>query len=102
MNNINSYELFPCDVNIQINKIQILPVYPKHKKTFDYNLTEINSNQNQIKRIYIDKYEAQIFEIYRVKPNATRQKASYTFPASNVEILTTQNIVVNEIDFTDI
>jgi hypothetical protein len=102
MNNNNSYNLFPCDVNIQMNNVQILPVYPKHSKTFEYNLTEINANQNQIKRIYIDKYETQFFELYRVKPNGTRQRARYSFPASNLEILTTQNIVVNEIDFIDI
>lgn len=102
LNNNNSYKLFPCDVNIVMNNVLILPVYPKHYKTFDFNLTEINSNQNQIKRIYIDKYEPQIFELYRVKPNGTRQKAIYTFTASGVELLTTQNITVNEVDFIDI
>ena len=102
LNNKNSYKLFPCDVNIQMNNIKILPLLPKHNKTYNYNLSEINSNQNQIKRIYIDKYETQIFELYRIKLNGTRQKASYTFLPSNLEILTTQNIVVNEIDFVDI
>lgn len=102
LNNRNLYNLFPCDVNIQLNNIQIFPITPRHNKTLYYNLSPINTNQNTTARIYIDKYQTQIFELYRVKPNGIRQKASYTFPASNVEIVTTQNIIVNEIDFVDI
>lgn len=95
-------KLYPCEINIQFNNIQYFPIIPIHDKTYKFNLIDINTNQNTSRKIYIDKFSNQTFELFRVKPNGTRQKATYLFPASNVETLTVQNIIVNEIDFIDI
>ncbi|UQD57142.1 carboxypeptidase-like regulatory domain-containing protein [Flavobacterium sp. K5-23] len=101
----NTYQLvnlYPCDVTFNLNNISNLPLQIIHETTrFDNNTAEINSNSQVVKRIYLIKYNMQTIKIFRTK-NGITQKASYTFPASNVETLTTQNITIYETDFTNI
>jgi hypothetical protein len=94
--------LYPCDVTINLNNITILPIEIWHETTFNSNIPEINSNTTYVKRIYVIKYNSQTLIFYRTKPNGVRQKAIFTFPASNSTNTTTQNITLNETDFVDI
>lgn len=93
--------LYPCDVTINLNNLTVFPIYISHDTTFNFGTPEINSNTTYIKRIYIIKYNSQTLNFYRVKPNGINQKAIFTFPASEVATITTQNITLNDSDFID-
>lgn len=100
--NYNQFtKLYPCDVTINQNNILILPIRILHDSTRTLNDFEITTNLTIIKRIYTNKYSPQILTFQRLKPNGVYQKAIFTFPASNSEFLTLQNITLNETDFTD-
>lgn len=95
-------KLYPCDITFNLNNISDFPLYVNHETTFFDINSEINSNSQIVKRIYIIKNNNQTVKILRTKSNGIQQIATYTFPASNVEILTTQNITINESDFVNI
>lgn len=101
--NYNQFiKLFPCDVTINMNNIQILPIRIFHETTRQINNPEITSNTTFVKRIFITKWEVQKFTLQRIKPNGTYQQAIFNFEASNSELLTTQNINLMDSDFVDI
>ena len=101
-NTIQLINLYPCDVTFNLNSISNFPLFVDHDTTkFENNRYEINSNLSVLKRFYISKYSTQTIKIFRDK-NGIKQKATYTFPASNLETLTTQSITINEADFINI
>lgn len=97
-------KLFPCDVTINLNNVTDFPLKVNHETTLqnNNNSNDIIANNQVTRRIYIKKYNTQTLQISRTKSNGIRQLATYTFPASNVETLTTQNITINESDFINI
>lgn len=95
-------KLYPCDVTINLNNISTLPIYIWHDTTAPVNSPAITTNNTIVKRIYIDKFLPQTISFGRTKPNGVNQKAVFTFPASNSDSLTLQNITLNESDFLDI
>jgi hypothetical protein len=97
-------KLFPCDVTINLNNVSDFPLKVNHETTLqnNNNSNDIIDNNQVIRRIYIMKNNTQTLQISRTKSNGTRQVANYTFPASNVETLTTQRITINETDFINI
>ncbi|TGD59363.1 carboxypeptidase-like regulatory domain-containing protein [Flavobacterium humi] len=97
------FYLYPCDITFNATGATGFPLYISHDTTFfsDEN-SRINSGSAVAKRIYISKYYPQTVTIMRAKTNGTMQKATYSFPASNAETLTTQSITINETDFVDI
>ncbi len=101
-NSIQFIKLYPCDVTINMNSISILPISIYHNTTRQLNNPEIISNTMFLKRIYITNNEIQKLTFQRIKPNGKYQQAVFTFPASNSELLTTQNITLNESDFIDL
>jgi hypothetical protein len=101
-NSIQFIKLYPCDVTINMNNITILPISIFHETTRQINNPEISSNTVFIKRIYITNNVMQKLTFQRIKPNGKYQKAVFTFPASNSELSTTQNITLNESDFIDL
>lgn len=101
--NYNQFtKLYPCDVTINMNSIQNLPIRIFHETTRQVNNPEITSNTVFVKRIFITKFGIQKFTLQRIKPNGTYQQAVFNFPASNSELLTTQNINLIDSDFVDI
>jgi hypothetical protein len=97
-------KLFPCDVTINLNNITDFPLKVNHETTLqnNNNSNDIITNNQVVRRIYINKDNTQTLQISRTKSSGIRQIATYTFPASNVETLTTQNITIKESDFTNI
>jgi hypothetical protein len=97
-------KLFPCDVTINLNNVTDFPLKVNHETTHqnNNNSNDIIDNNQVVRRIYIKKYNTQTLQISRTKSNAIRQIATYTFPASNVETLSTQNITIKESDFINI
>ena len=95
-------KLYPCDVTINLNNISTLPIYISHSTTRAVNSPEIMTNNVFVKRIYIDKHWPQTLSFGRTKLDGINQKAVFTFPASNSESITLQNITLNESDFLDI
>ena len=97
-------KLYPCDVTVNLNNVSDFPFEVYHETVYNSsnNLTNIISNTQVNKRIYISKYEPQKLNISRIKLNGIKQVATYTFPPSNVETPTLQNIIINEIDFKDL
>jgi hypothetical protein len=97
-------KLYPCDVTINLNNVSDFPFQVYHQTTLypNNNTSDIISNNQVIRRIYISKYNPQKLSINRIKSNGIKQVATYTFQASNVETLTIQSITINETDFKDI
>lgn len=97
-------KLYPCDVTINVNNVSDFPFQVYHETTFNpnNNSSDIVSNNQVIRRIYISKYSPQKLYINRIKSNGIKQVATYTFSASNVESLTVQSITIKESDFKDI
>lgn len=95
-------KLYLCEVNMQFNLTHLYPIEPFHSLTYISNNREINTfvNPTTIK-IFIDKANSQTLILRRNRDNGVKQKAEYTFIASNVENTTFQNIIVNETDFVD-
>lgn len=95
-------KLYLCEVNVQFNLINTYPIEPFHLLTYPSNNREINTFTSQATiKLFIDKANPQILVLKRNRNNGIRQKAEYIFPASNVENITNQNIIVNETDFVD-
>jgi len=101
-NDTNFVKLYPCDVTITMNNIQIFPIVIDHDSTRKINSPEITSNSTFVKRIFINRFGIQKITFLRLKPDGKHQKAVFTFPASNSELLTTQNINLTDSDFVDI
>lgn len=100
--NYNQFiKLYPCDVTINMNNIQILPISIYHETTRQKNNPEITSNTTIVKRIFITKLGIQKFTLQRTKQDGTHQQAIFKFPASNSELLTTQTINLNDSDFVN-
>ncbi|QBN18042.1 hypothetical protein [Flavobacterium nackdongense] len=103
-NNNQLIKLYPCDVTINLNNVSDFPFQVYHETTRNptNNSNDIISNNQVIRRIYISKYYPQKLYINRIKSNGIKQVATYIFPASNVETLTVQSIIINETDFKNI
>ncbi|KAF2510685.1 hypothetical protein EYY60_09225 [Flavobacterium zhairuonense] len=98
-NSKNLILLYPCEVTFKVNNVTTFPTGPSHNLTYTtYNIT---ANGESKQTLYIDKYNKQIVDFYRTK-NGVLQKASYEFPASNVEDTTYQTITVEETDFKNV
>lgn len=96
--------LYPCDVTINLNNsLTIFPLRISHSSTyFEANSDLLLNTNTVIKRIYIGKDYSQTLDIFRIKSDGRTQKATYTFPKSEIKDLTTQSINVEETDFKDI
>jgi hypothetical protein len=95
-------KLYLCEVNVQFNLTNLYPIKPYHLLTYQTNNNEITNFSNPaIIKLFIDKANPQTLILTRNRDNGIRQKAEYIFPASNVENITIQNIIVNETDFVD-
>ena len=94
--------VYPCNITFKPNNILVFPLRVSAETTLYDTTFEIRSNAQTTKTIFIDKYTPQNLYLTRIKANGLFQRATYTFPASNVETLTTQNITINEADFLDI
>jgi hypothetical protein len=95
-------KLYLCEVNLQFNLTNTYPIEPFHLLTYSTNNRIINTFTNPTTiKLFIDKANPQTLILKRNRDNGIRQKAEYIFPASNVEITTFQNIIVNETDFAD-
>lgn len=95
-------KLYPCEVTLQFNDAAIFPVGLYHEYTYPLFLDEITSGATTVRTLFIDKFTDQQFILGRTKANGQSQNAVYVFPASQVETPTTQTVIVNESDFTDI
>jgi hypothetical protein len=94
--------VYPCNITFKPNNILIFPLRVSAETTLYDTTFEIRSNAQTTKTIFIDKYTPQNVYITRTKANGSYQRAVFTFPASNVETLTTPNITITEADFNDI
>lgn len=102
LNYVSMKKLYLCEVNMRFNLTNSYPIEPFHLLTYWFNNKKINSFQNPVTlKLFIDKSNPQTLILKRVRNNGINQKAEYIFPASNVETITTRNIIVNETDFVD-
>lgn len=95
-------KLYLCEISLEFNLINFDPITINHHQTFRSNNREINNfDHPTVVKLFIDKANPQTLILRRTKENSIKEKAEYTFPASNIESTTFQNITVNESDFTE-
>jgi len=99
--NFQFITLYPCDVTINVGDLTYFPVGIWHDTTrYVPGVLEITGSGIFFKRIYINNFAPQELQFYRNKPDGTRQGAKFTFPTSNTQGATMQQITLSDANFT--
>lgn len=90
--------LYPCRITFKVNNVETFPVRISHEYTRGFNLNDLTTNGTFEQTIYIQRYNKETVTLFRMK-NGVGQRATFEFPASNVQEMTYQTITVQEADF---
>ncbi|MNQ37242.1 hypothetical protein D3C85_507780 [compost metagenome] len=90
--------LYPCRITFKVNNVEAFPVRISHEYTRGFNLNDLTANGTFEQTIYIQRYNKETVTLFRMK-NGVGQRATFEFPASNVQEMTYQTITVQEADF---